>query len=153
MKRLKFLVIILFIIACEDDEICLEELSPRLNVEFIDSVGERQSLDSIFVSILTSDDLSRKITSIDSANVDSLLIPLTDLSNPLRLIFVRSTGGLADTITINYTENIEYISKACGFKRTLTDLSFGHTSNQIININTNQSSLIDEQETHLSITY
>lgn len=140
--------------SCQDDDICVESLSPRLTIVFLDSLGEKQMLDSIFVDVVDLSNNRIRINTIDSANVDSLQLNIPIQSTAVKYIFYRSTTtGITDEIQLTYTPKMVFVSKACGFAYNFYQTSYTTTNNLITSITQNTDAIENEQETNLFIIY
>lgn len=107
---------------CEKDDICEDgtPTTPRLIVEFYDNNNPS--------NLKTITDLGIKATGMSTGilftNTSKIQVPLKTDQNTVSYDFVldSQTPGIAitDNITINYTRNDVYISRACGYKTSFT---------------------------------
>lgn len=132
-------MIILFIgtlSTCERDDICPEDVptTPRLIVEFYDLLNQEnlKNVPNLYIQGI-GNDLPLSNFSGNSAE-SSIELPLKTDANSTQFRFISDYAiddngtpddtsddfvtGNEDLITINYITEIEYVSRACGFKTT-----------------------------------
>lgn len=142
----KFLLLIfLVLLSCERDDICPESTptTPRLLVEFYD-VTEQETIKSVlgltvYGEGLYDPDAENPDTSkllVNNANTSAVALPLIvgedgeqtttryiiERDTNLRLDNDNTTNSNIDIIEITYTTTLQFVSRACGFKATFTDL-------------------------------
>lgn len=124
----KFLSVFLFLLflislpGCERDEICLEEITPKLIVRFYNKniPDELKSVLKLKVSIegIDGEYTNETITSF----TDSIAIPIMVTDDMTRFILTLSgdeseeTIDNPDTLQLNYSREDVYISRSCGYK-------------------------------------
>jgi hypothetical protein len=128
MKKLKFLFFVLLIAnsfwSCEKDDICEDGTpnTPKLVIEFFDndSPASKKIVNDLKVTA------EGETKSLDFDNTNRIELPLktdTDITKySLILNDKNETVSLIneDKITINYTREDLYISRACGYKTLFT---------------------------------
>jgi Family of unknown function (DUF6452) len=125
MKKIVFLLLIaLSFSGCEKDDICVEETTPRLILEFYDitnpsvkknvtnllvtGVGETSSLGTfngvskVELPLKITDDLTKYSLILNSTSTSSSVLPNEDF------------------LQFNYTRNNVYVNRACGYKTIFT---------------------------------
>lgn len=131
MKNIFKLVTILFLIitqlSCERDEICLEDITPKLILRFYNenNQNEIKSVIGLKVNIegIDGDYSNETITTL----TDSIAIPLKVAENRTRFILTLQGDGSEDavdnldTISVLYTQQDIYISRACGYKTVFNE--------------------------------
>lgn len=178
LKTLFFYVIVLFAlstISCERDDICPEDIptTPRLIVKFYD-VSNQETLKNVPKLFIQGVGNTEPLPNfIGTTNVNEVQLPLKtdDTSTSFKFIknyAINDNGtpddptddfvtGNEDIITINYsTENV-YVSRACGYKTIYktVNIQFGEeivTDRWIVlaqPLNDNQS-IEDETTTHFN---
>ena len=164
-KYLKFLLIpILFIpqFSCERDEICLEDITPKLIIRFHnnDIRTEIKSVFNLSVNIegIDGDYTNETITAV----TDSIAIPLKVTENITRFILTipgdedDGTEVNLDTITVIYTQEDVFISRSCGYKTIFNETKAGlidDDDNWIkdLETKTDPQQIIDENAAHVKI--
>ena len=170
------LVIILFLalLGCERDDICLEGTigTPHLIIRFYDAANSttlKQVPNLRIIGVGNNQDYGTTATS------DSIAIPLKVLASTTsyRLIYdseiVDDAGtpndtsddpdnGNEDIISITYTNNEIFISRACGFKNTFTYTNDAFvvstdTDNWINSFTIENNTIEDENNAHIHITH
>lgn len=183
MKYLKlFIIPVLLLVsislACEPDDLCPESTptTPRLIIDFydpensenkknvfdfrIEGIGQDTYLDGI--------DLSGTEINYDGlADFDEALLPLKTDDNTTQFVLIKDyefvddttpPEGNRDTITINYSRELVFVSRACGYKTiyknvTLTiepdDDNWMKSKEPL----TDNQSVEDEFETHFNVTH
>ena len=183
MKYFKFIIIPILILvglslACEPDDICPTTTSttPRLIIDFYDA-SNSDNRKSVFdfriegvgnATYLDGLDLDGNEIAYDGlSNFDEALLPLKTDENTTQFVLIKEyeyidettpPNGNRDTITINYSRELVYVSRACGYKTiyknvTLTiepDDDNWLKSRQPINDN---QSVENEFETHFNVTH
>ncbi len=166
MKRLKIftflipLIVILF--ACEKDEICVDENTPRLIIRFYDAeeTDELKPVRQLAVRVDGVDEfyLSDHI----SIATDSVVIPIRVEQDITRIELVLDGADLdiendnSDFINLDYTREDMFVSRSCGYKTLFYDVNENFeldTDNWIKNILTVETpqNITDEYEAHLKI--
>lgn len=132
-KILALLLIALSFSACEKDDICTEETTPRLIVEFYD-ISNNANLKSVLNLKVKGDDASDYIvfnTALDVTNPLRYLYTGNKISLPLKLDGTTTTYHLIlnstdttnineDILQISYTPENVFVSRACGYKTIFT---------------------------------
>lgn len=122
--------------ACEKDDICAATTAttPRLIIGFYDAADPetKKAVTSLRVLGVRADSDTLLIDS-DRTDRDSIIVPLRtqDMVTAYKLILnsgddettMEETGN-TDILTINYTPNDVFVSRACGFKTTYDLTSF-----------------------------
>lgn len=136
LRMKKILLLFLFALtfsSCEKDDICTEETTPRLILEFYDTSnnanlknvvdlkvkGEGAADYIVFNSALEVDDEERYLF-----NGNKLELPLkidgTTTKYSLILNSTSTTGDNEDLLEFNYTTENVFVSRACGYKTIFT---------------------------------
>ncbi len=139
MKKIVLLVLIVFAFSsCEKDDICdaTTSTTPRLVIEFYD-ISNPTTLKNVNKLRVKADGVIQSLTFNDAlpeSNPDRYLFTGNKISIPLKTstsvsettdysFFINSgVIGLQneDRLTINYTQNNVFISRACGYKTIFT---------------------------------
>ena len=156
------LLILLTQFSCERDEICLEEITPKLIIRFYNEniPNEFKSVIRIKVNIegIDGDYSNETITAL----TDSIAIPLQVTDNKTRFILTlqgnesEGTEDNLDTISLIYTQEDVFISRACGYKTIFNEAGANLTDdddNWIKGLETKKDPLqiIDENAAHIKI--
>lgn len=176
-KILMLLVLIITFSACEKDDVCTEETTPRLIIEFYDITNNANAKNvvdlkvkadgapdyMVFNELLPTTDQSRYLF-----NGNKLQLPLKvgENSTTYHLIYNSNstTGKNEDILLFNYTPENVFVSRACGYKTIFTlDNPNGVTVSdaspadglwlQQANINTLTTNITTENETHIKIYF
>lgn len=136
MKKIVFLLILLIIIgnySCERDDICPESTptTPRLIIESYD-FNNQESSKNIFDLVVAGVGNQSVLVGYNIVTTNKLILPLkTDVNSTQYTLIsgasVNDNGtpndtsddfynGNYDTITINYSREEVYVSRACGYK-------------------------------------
>lgn len=173
MKKISLLALIFILatyISCERDDICAESTAttPRLIIEFYDvsNQDDLKSVSTLWVQGVDNDDA---LDDYNPTTTNEIILPLKTDANTTQYIlhqeYVENDNdtpdddsddfieGNEDIITINYSREDVYVSRACGYKTifnnvTITIEDDGDTwilSKQSVNDN---QSVEDETETH-----
>lgn len=153
LKISAILTVFLAFWACQDDEeICAEDTTPRLVVQFYDTSTQKvKTLDSVYVS---SNFLGT--TTYAYAKASKIYIPLSGAAATDKIkLKLKKNDTSADEITINYTPVEKYQSKGCGFGYTYQGVSSTLTTPapNVQSITQNLTTIDNESEAHLYIYY
>jgi len=179
MKKIytSLLIVLLILSGCEKDDICADETTPRLIIEFYDlsnpanlknvlnlKVKAEGATDYIiFNKSLPIDDEDRYLF---SGNKLELPLKINDSITKYRLILNSTSTANAneDCLQFNYTPQNIFVSRACGFKtiftlnpapngviRTDSETPDGYWINEDITILT--TNITTENETHIKILF
>ncbi|WP_417427855.1 DUF6452 family protein [Halpernia sp.] len=158
MKRLVAITFVLFFLfSCNsDDDICTSgEATPRIKIKFKNLATNKEiTLDSIFVSV----DFGKGAKNVISQKfpTDSVVLPLRVDEAPFTDIYVKLASKSLDSskIRINYTTKSQYVSPACGIKKTYEDLnSILEKTNPVLQIQQTQTQITNEAKTSLYLLF
>lgn len=117
MKRniIFLLILVLSIVGCEKDDICIDSTTPNLIIRFynISATDSIKKVDSL--SVLNLDDNVPIANNTITASTDSIAIPLSVLNDKTTYILTANNNN-NDTITIAYTRIDDFVSRSCGYK-------------------------------------
>lgn len=164
-KNLILIMTLLFLLlqlSCERDEICLEEITPKLIIRFYNenNPNEFKSVPLLKVNIegIDGDYSNETITTL----TDSIAIPLEVANNKTRFILtlqgndIQGTEDNPDTIAVTYSQQDIFISRACGYKTVFNEAGASVVTdddNWIKGLETKNDPLqiIDENAAHVKI--
>lgn len=176
-KILALLLLTLTLSSCEKDDICTDETTPRLIIEFYDSANPT-ALKNVIDLKVKADGASDYVVfnaDLEVTNPLRYLFNGSKLELPLRIAETSTTYHLilnsTDTVNINedilqlnYTPKNVYVSRACGYK-TIFDLTNPNGAVisdvtpaddlwiQPLNINIITTNIETENETHIKIYF
>ncbi len=164
MKKIIFLLALTFFInGCEKDDICTDETTPRLIIEFYDITNP-----SVLKNVT-----SLKVTGVGQTDaldtfsgVSKIELPLKLDSDTTQYSFVLNSSSSSllneDFLEFNYIRNTVYVSRACGYKSvfeldnpngiSLTDATTPDGL-WMQNIVINTHSITTENETHVKVFF
>ena len=167
MKKPSILILLitLTIFACEKDDICSEETAttPQLVIRFYDAVTPEntKSVASLFVYGINDASETVFFKNISITTTDSISIPLRTDKDITKLVFHKDLVetsdllvGNPDSVDINYIRDDVYVSRACGYKATYTNLGATLTvdvDNWITNITIENNTIENENAAHINI--
>lgn len=179
MKKISLLLIVIAFIgiginlSCEADDICPESTptTPSLIMEAYDTTitENKKNIPNLLVAGVDNENV---LPGYGIVSAPKIILPLKTDANTTQYVLIRNAAinnnstpddtsddtidGNYDTITINYTREEVYVSRACGYKtiyKNVTVTIEPDTDNwikSIIPVNENQS-IEDETETHFNI--
>ena len=164
-KTFKSLIIILLLIVipgCESDEICLEDITPKLIIRFYnnDIQSEVKSVLRLKVQIDGVDgEYSNETISLLT---DSIAIPLLVSENETRFILTlqgdesSGTEDNIDTISVVYDQQDIYVSRSCGYKTVFNNADPSITNDddnwiKSLEAQNDPLEIIDENKAHVKI--
>jgi hypothetical protein len=143
--------------SCEKDDVCVENDSVYVNLVFYDvEDGSTAKSVSGFSLLDLNGDIVRNYDNTTVASI-ALVLPTNQSSYDLILQKRNEVDGLTintnDTLNFNYTPKATYVSRACGYIRTYTDLSIDSTSNWISGVIVNTPEINSNNEEHVAILH
>ncbi len=143
--------------SCEKDDVCVENDSVYVNLVFYDvEDGSTAKSVSGFSLLDFNGDIVRNYDNTTVASI-ALVLPTSQSSYDLILQKRTEVDGLTintnDTLNFNYTPKATYVSRACGYIRTYTDLSIDSTSNWISGVIVNTPEINSNNEEHVAILH
>ena len=151
MKKhiLPIIAIILLITSCQKDDICIDPTTPNLVIRLYDSNNPSNYKARTHLTVWAEGhDI---LSGYDDVSKDSIALPL----NPAEdfTIYHLSSGGVDDTITINYTRDEIFVSRSCGYKYNFSGLNLTNvTNNWILNAQVTNQTVENETE-HIKILH
>ncbi len=157
LKNISTLFLLLFVVSCEPDDICLDttEDTPKLVIGFYDKLsGDLKEVTNLKIQGENNEEIYIYKT------IDSIGIPLKNSTNLTVYSFTKdfnestSNSGNEDKLYINYNYNWEYISRACGYKTNyqIEDLiTENDSSNWILETEIVNNFIINEENIHVKI--
>jgi len=157
------LIVVLSLSACEKDDICIDETTPRLVLEFYD-ISNPTNLKNV-VNLLVTGEGQTELGTYNGVNKVELPLDITNDITKYSLIFNSgsSTGANEDFLQFNYTRQNVFVSRACGYK---TVFELNATPNGVIktdattadgiwiqDINILTTNIETENETHINIYF
>ena len=180
MKYYKVLIIPILLIAalsisCERDDICPDATptTPRLIIDLLDALNpdtKKNVFDLVVIGVDNDDFLPDYIFQ----DTDDLILPLRTDDNTTEYILIKEASvndngtpndntddfvdGNQDRITLNYSREEVFVSRACGFKTifknvTLTIVHDGDNWMLSREPLTDNQSVEDETTTHFNISH
>ena len=180
MKYYKVLIIPILLIAmlsisCERDDICPDATptTPRLIIDLLDALNpdtKKNVFDLVVIGVDNDDFLPDYIFQ----DTDDLILPLRTDDNTTEYILIKEASvndngtpndntddfvdGNQDRITLNYSREEGFVSRACGFKTifknvTLTIVQDGDNWMLSREPLTDNQSVEDETTTHFNISH
>lgn len=140
-KHFLYTIITLSVIifwSCERDDICSASVTtPHLIIRSYD-INEQENtsvIEGLKVFALNDADEPFNISEYNVVNTDSIVLPLRTDADQTKFIFHFNyeettendqtiITGNPDIVTVNYTREDVYVSRACGFKTIFNNLTF-----------------------------
>ena len=163
MKRIiTLLLIILTFSGCEKDDICTEETTPRLVLEFYD-ISNPSNLKTVLNLKIKGVGLTDDLGTYNGVSKIQLPLKIDGTTTKYSLILNSlDTTPNEDFLEFNYTTQNVYVSRACGYKTTFTlnnpsgviktDAAIPD-SFWIQDINIQTTNITTENETHIKIYF
>jgi len=177
MKKTNFLFILLILIlnyySCERDDLCPESTptTPSLIIDAFD-INNQDDSKNIFGLVVTDINKENVLLGYDLVTTANIVLPLKTTENTTQFVLINDASindngtpddasddfydGNQDVITIAYTREEIYVSRACGYKTIFKDVSIsivddGDNWIQLIQPINNPQSVEDETETHFNL--
>jgi hypothetical protein len=164
MKKIVLLLLLTITFSsCEKDDICAEETTPRLVLEFYD-ISNPSNLKNVLNLKVTGEGQS-ELGTYNGVNKVELPLDIINDTTKYSLILnsVSSTGSNEDSLQFNYIHQNVFVSRACGYK---TIFELNATPNGVIktdavtpdgfwiqDINIVTTNIETENETHIKIYF
>ena len=151
IKHLHFLVLTLFFLSCEKDDICIEgsENTNRITIGFIDNESKNPTgITLSFIKGINNDSI------IESFSGNELKLPLMVNSNETK--YILEQNKVKDTLIIFHQTNHLYLNRSCGFKSNFlikSETEIIKESGWIREISIVQDSIFNEEKTNIFIHY
>ena len=152
IKHLHFLVLTLFFLSCEKDDICIEgsENTNRVTIGFIDNKsGNPIGINLNFIKGVKNDSIiSEKFSGTE------LKLPLMVNSNETK--YILEQNEVRDTLIIFHQTKHSYLNRSCGFKSNFlikSETEIAKESGWIREISIVQDSIFNEEITNIFIHY
>ncbi|HLR36627.1 MAG TPA: DUF6452 family protein [Chitinophagaceae bacterium] len=106
---------ILFSTSCGDDKECNSPVKTPLGIGFFQQINQEKASDSMLPA-LSFHPIGTVDTSIQT-NINAIYVPLNPHNNSTQF-YIRpdTTLSMGDTISISYTNDLQFVSAGCGFK-------------------------------------
>jgi hypothetical protein len=164
MKKIVLLLLLTITFSgCEKDDICAEETTPRLVLEFYD-ISNPSNLKNV-LNLKVTGEGQTELGTYNGVNKVELPLDITNDITKYSLILnsSSSTGSNEDSLLFNYIRQNIFVSRACGYK---TIFSLNATPNGVIktdaatpdgfwiqDINIVTTNIETENETHIKIYF
>ena len=151
IKHLHFLVLTLFFLSCEKDDICIEgsENTNRISIGFIDNESKnRTGITLSFIKGINNDSI------IESFSGNELKLPLMVNSNETK--YILEQNEVKDTLIIFHQTNHLYLNRSCGFKSNFlikSETEIIKESGWIREISIVKDSIYNEERKNIFIHY
>lgn len=152
------IIILLAFWACEEDDICVEDKSPRMYLKFENQLIEDTArMDSIVIWRKNlNNEFEAYAKRAKTQSVDSILVPLpiAEVNQAQFIISPRTIEtNLYDTLTVNYTRALDFGSKACGYRVNYLDVQYEITTNYFVYIEEIDNNITDEETPDLLLYF
>ena len=152
IKGHHFIIISLFIISCEKDDICIEgsENTNRITIGFIDNESKNPTgINLSFIKGVNNDSIISEIFS-----GTELKLPLMVNSNETK--YILEQNEVRDTLTIYHQSLHQYLNRSCGYKSNFlinTQTEITKKTGWIREITVVKDSIFNEEKTNIFIHY
>lgn len=140
------LVLIITILSCEKDDICIDTTTPSLIIRFYDNDNQTETKQVLLDSVWANS----KENIYKNQTLDSIIIPLDLTQN--NTLYKLTSNSIEDEINFTYDRKDIFVSRSCGYKTIFENLQIdSNTSNWIKNININNSTIENDTAAHITI--
>lgn len=130
MKNILYLLLVLFLAGCENDDICADEMiTPRLIIRVHDKTTPRRTK-TVNNLLVMGKDRHQIIQPV--ATTDSIVLPLKLLSGETSFLLAKDAvidstsvlvSGSLNELKVTATPSQEFLSKGCGYRVTYNILA------------------------------
>ncbi|WP_293894351.1 DUF6452 family protein [Flavobacterium sp.] len=162
-KILALLIITISLSSCEKDDICTDDTTPRLILEFYD-ISNPSVLKPV-INVLVTGEGQTALGTFN--NVSKIKLPLDITHDTTKYSLISNSTSLTDAdedvLQFNYTRQNVFVSRACGYK---TIFELNASPNGVIktdatpadgfwiqDINILTTNIDNENETHIKIYF
>ena len=152
IKHLPSLVLTLFFLSCEKDDICIEgsENTNRVTIGFVNYKSRIQTGISLsYIKGINNDSILS-----EEFSGDYLKLPLKVNSNQTR--YILEHDKIKDTLKIFHQTNHLYLNRSCGFKSNFlikSETEIEKESGWIREVSIEKDSIFNEENTNIFIYY
>ena len=152
IKYLHFIILILFFLSCEKDDICIEgsENTNKVTIGFIDNKTKNPiGINLDFVKGVNNDSILS-----EEFSGSELKLPLMVNSNETK--YILEQNEVRDTLIIFHQTKHSYLNRSCGFKSNFlikSETEIAKESGWIREISIAQDSIFNEENTNIFIHY
>ena len=152
IKHPHFLVLTLFFLSCEKDDICIEgsENTNRVTIGFIDNESKNPTrINLSFIKGVNNDSIIS-----EGFSGAELKLPLMVNSNQTK--YILEQNEVRDTLIIFHQTSHLYLNRSCGFKSNFlikSNTEIIKESGWIREISIVQDSIFNEEKTNIFIHY
>lgn len=128
LRSVFLMLAILFSISCERDDICIDEITPKLIIRFYDFENPELFKDvanlKVNIEGADGDYVNETITTL----TDSIALPINVVGNQTRFTLTLQESEVleqeenADVLEITYTQEDVFVSRPCGYKAVFNDV-------------------------------
>tara|TARA_B100000989_G_scaffold149434_1_gene111432 strand:+ start:203 stop:676 length:474 start_codon:yes stop_codon:yes gene_type:complete len=151
-----FLLMLILIIGCEPDDICIEGTTGTAELIIIfhdfDNPDSRKEIQNLnVVGSINQNDYE----SLFFTTSDSITLPLRKFSSSTNYKFVLNDDNnmIVDELAIFYTTNDIFINRACGFKTIFEELNVSYSNNWIKKIVILNNSISSNNNANIKILH
>ena len=152
IKHLPFLVLTLFFLSCEKDDICIEgsENTNRVTIGFVNyKSGIQTGISLSYIKGINNDSILS-----EGFSGNYLKLPLKVNSNQTR--YILEHDKIKDTLKIFHQTNHLYLNRSCGFKSNFlikSETEIEKESGWIREVSIEKDSIFNEENTNIFIYY
>ena len=152
IKHLHFLVLTLFFLSCEKDDICIEgsENTKRITIGFVNNKTRIQTgINLGYIKGINNDSIIS-----EGFTGNYLKLPLMVNSNETK--YILEQNNIKDTLIIFHQTDHLYLNRSCGFKANFliqSDTEITKNSGWIREVSIEQDSIFNEEKTNIFIYY
>lgn len=161
LKPVLILMVFVIQLSCERDEICLEEITPKLVIRFYNEANPNE-LKSVLGLTVKIEGIEGDYSNETISNfTDSIAIPIPVTENRTNFILRIPSNDQdieinPDTLTLVYSQEDLYISRSCGYKTIYNDASASIVQDddnwiKSLDTKTDAFQVIDENTAHVKI--
>lgn len=145
-------ILLLLLIGCERDDICIDPTTPQLVIRFYDNAApeEFKSVNSLLVKVAGFEN-----DSITFAGKDSIALPVRvnelETKYLLTINYLDTIGKRTDTLTLKYQTEDVFVGRACGYKSIFNEVGYSNTNSWIKSLEIVSTKIENEKNAHVKI--
>lgn len=155
MYQYIYLIFFLLIASCNsNDDICTENGTPLMNLDFKNNNGDIKTLDTLYLEVEMANHKKIEIAKAQT-NVKEIKVPLRVDPSTTTNIYLRTRKlGPVSLFRINYQQKTQYASPACGYRVLYQNISANLLqSNPVQSILPAQNDITNEDNPHFHLIF
>ncbi|PID69650.1 MAG: hypothetical protein CR989_00575 [Flavobacteriales bacterium] len=143
---------LIWIAACERDDICIEPTTPQLIIRFYNNKAPEdfKSVNSLLVRVI-----GRENDSLTFAGKDSIVVPIRvnalETKYLLTVDYSDTAKKITDTLSLSYQTEDVFVGRSCGYKSIFKNVNYKATNHWINGLEVVATIIENENNAHVKM--